>query len=97
MSNIAAIETRASLLKNFSKLTDDKLVQLAIKLTYCKEGESLSSSSDNDVQMESSSSSSAKQGMTRELLTEVLVSHFEKRVSQLDEINLQPLYPDEVD
>ncbi|KAF9580691.1 hypothetical protein BGW38_002564, partial [Lunasporangiospora selenospora] len=78
MSNLRAIEDRASLLKHFDNLTAERLVDLCNHLN-------IRTSKINDSSVQHS----------REMLLEILLLHFEKRHSQIDQINAQPLYPDE--
>ena len=77
MATISSIEDRTSLSKYLSKLSDENLVDLAIRCCLLPQAY-------------------ASGIINREFVLEVILEYFEKRQSQIDQINSEPIFPNEV-
>ncbi|XP_045453071.1 RNA helicase aquarius [Melitaea cinxia] len=81
LANVASVDTRESLNKHFGNLSDKALRAIA---TYL-----------NLVPPEGREEEAPWHRLDKEFLKELLISRHERRISQLEELNLMPLYPTE--
>lgn len=82
LSNVAAVDTRASLVKYLEPLTDEELYEFCERLMLV-------------WPRGSRKNENLHKELDRERLVDVIVNHLERRTSQLDSINAKSLYPDE--
>ena len=89
LTNIATIDKRECLLKHLGDLSADRLYELAeyLHLVPKKLPEDAADSQELNANL--------TQVYTVELLLEIIISHMERRSSQIDELNSLPLYPTE--
>uniref|UniRef100_A0A915IU13 Intron-binding protein aquarius n=1 Tax=Romanomermis culicivorax TaxID=13658 RepID=A0A915IU13_ROMCU len=80
LSNVSSLDTKNSLLKNFSDLKQETLYRLCEELY-------LVSPAEGNFEM--------TKGYSKPLLLEILVYKFQRRLRQLDILNEMPLYPTE--
>lgn len=81
LRNVSSVDTRDSILKHFSKLDEEDLRGITVYLNLVPPKER-----ENDENWYRTDP---------EFLLELLAYRHEKRISQLDEINIMPLYPTE--
>ncbi|XP_047537056.1 RNA helicase aquarius [Vanessa atalanta] len=81
LANVASVDTRETLHKHFGNLSDKALRAIA---TYL-----------NLVPPEGKENEAPWHRLDKEFLKELLISRHERRISQLEELNLMPLYPTE--
>ncbi|XP_028036701.1 RNA helicase aquarius isoform X2 [Bombyx mandarina] len=81
LANVASVDTRETLQKHFKNLSDKALRAIA---TYL-----------NLVPPEGKEDETPWHRLDKDFLRELLISRHERRISQLEELNLMPLYPTE--
>jgi intron-binding protein aquarius len=87
MATISSIESRSSLTRSLSKLNSPMLINLAVRTTLLP-AEFLSETAKENPNIN-------PLFFDQEFVMEILIDYFEKRISQLDQINAEPIYPNE--